>query len=180
MSRRIVYKWIISVKEVIYNSYYNRIIFFIPFTILSVFCIINCPRCLFFIHAFSNNLITGTEFKHLPPCWSVLENKIKRANYLAKLIKNCTEHIYNFDDPGTQGWTINSKNQYEVEFFSGAQYPQLIENEAPNLIASVSADEDSDIQLSSDDESEYEASSDEADNQSTDDEYTDNDHIIFE
>lgn len=113
----------------------------------------------------NNNFIIGTEFKCLPPCLSVLVNKIERANYLARIIKTCNQNNLWFADPGNHGWIKNSNNQFEIDFYSGPQFPEVIEKEVHNL-NEASSDEESDISLS--DESDYESSSDEMGNQSSD------------
>lgn len=111
-------------------------------------------------------MIIGTEFKCLPPCLPVLVNKVERANYLATIIKTCNQNNILFAEPGNHGWIKNSSNRYEIDFYAGPQFPQIIENEAHNL-NEASSDEESDINLS--DESDYESSSDESGSQSSDD-----------
>lgn len=75
----------------------------------------------------------NTDLKNLPPCFYVLSNKIKRANYLVYMMKQCTKNIIKFSDASKHGWKINTDHQYEIDFFSGPQYPELEEAESISI-----------------------------------------------
>lgn len=102
----------------------------------------------------------GIEFKYLPPCSPVLHNKMKRSNYIASMFKNCSQNFILLDSPENHGYTKNESNQFEIEFFSGPQYPPLLENESQNLNEfeddSSSGDEN---EINLENETDYESSS---------------------
>lgn len=56
----------------------------------------------------------------MPPCKSVLLNKIYRTNYLAKMVKFAQENTI---DQAKDGWYINESNEMEIEYFSGDPFP---------------------------------------------------------
>lgn len=61
----------------------------------------------------------------MPPCRSVLECKIDRANYLSVLIKNCNNNMIQFTDPGLHGWA-KSGNKYKIQFYACPQFPDFL------------------------------------------------------
>lgn len=80
------------------------------------------------------------------------------------MFKNCNQNYVLFDDPCNHGWTKNASNQYEIEFFSGPQYPPLIEKESQNLNAFENDDSsDDEIEINLDHETDYDSSSHESD-----------------
>lgn len=85
-----------------------------------------------------------------------------------------------YNAPDEHGWKINLKNQYEIDFFAGLQYPELGESINEKLPPKPKRNEilDDDTENSfSDDESEYVSiiTTDE-----TDDDYDTDDPSIFE
>lgn len=97
------------------------------------------------------------DFKHLPPCQSVLRMKIERTNYLAGIIKSSSE---NYIGAPKNGWFINENGELEMEYFSGNPYPEIV----TNMSRSNDSDSDEEFQLSSEDE-------DETDGESSDDDW---------
>lgn len=39
---------------------------------------------------------TGIDFKNIPPCRAVLYNKVRRSNYIAKMIKSANQNFIEF------------------------------------------------------------------------------------
>lgn len=69
--------------------------------------------------------ITGINFKAMPPCESVLLNKIRRSIQVTQLIKQ--SQMNNLDVPSaSDGWLINDDGKYGIEYFSGLPYPDQI------------------------------------------------------
>lgn len=54
-----------------------------------------------------------------------MTNKIKRTNYLVRLIKNADKNFNEEGDPGVNGWTLNG-SKFEINFFDGEQFPENI------------------------------------------------------
>lgn len=99
----------------------------------------------------------------MPPCQRVLRNKIKRANYITGIVKNAVENELNFGDPSKQGWRLmNDKDEYEVCYFDGAQYPEI---KSDDIFDNLEETEDFDMEMISindsedDEEEEYEVES---------------------
>lgn len=95
-------------------------------------------------------LLSGLDLKNLPPCKSVLLNKIKRTHILANMIKSSSQNIINLVAVGN-GWIMNTDNELEIEYFTGNTYPRCITDIADNDAAKNDEDED-EIYRSSDDE----------------------------
>lgn len=70
-------------------------------------------------------IISGTDFKNLPPCQSVLEKKIIRANYIAYMIKQA---IYNTIDPPSEGWSTDEYGKMSIDYFEGDPFPKNIKD----------------------------------------------------
>lgn len=94
----------------------------------------------------------------MPPSKKVLENKIKRTNYLSRLLKNASTNNLDLDNPEQHGWLIE-QDEYVLDFFSGPQYPDFFTNNCDSeRIQHDNMDEDDNMHdvtvLSSDDENE--------------------------
>lgn len=100
----------------------------------------------------------------MPPSKSTLINKIKRTNYLARLIKSCAINNIDLDDPQMHGWSVDEK-EYVIDFYSGPQYPEFFVNNQDSYEVK-SDDEDNLINdaniFSSDEESDYNFEQDES------------------
>lgn len=60
-------------------------------------------------------------------------NKIKRANYVTRMITNAMKNDLVWNDPSKHGWRkVEGKSEYEVSFFHGAQYPEILCSEYVN------------------------------------------------
>lgn len=99
------------------------------------------------------NFLLGLEFKNMPPCKSVLLNKIKRANSLSQMIKTSSEKTI---DLSWNGWFINENNELEIEYFTGNPFPEIIITMATDNIPENQEEEedDTDQYFSSDDDEE--------------------------
>lgn len=94
----------------------------------------------------------GVDFKNMPPCRAVLLNKIKRTNDLSRMIK--LAHNKNISTP-KNGYIINSKNEMEIDYFSGDSYPTSITNIAAD-ISEQDTEDDADLHITfSDGEYDY-------------------------
>lgn len=96
----------------------------------------------------------GIDFKSMPPCKRVILNKAHRTRYFAHVIKNASD---NFIEKPSDGWTINEKNEMEIEYFSGDSYPDSI----ANIECDEQCDEDNEALYSSSDDDESDISDDE-------------------
>lgn len=73
-------------------------------------------------------IILGVDFKNMPPCQRVLLNKIRRSNHLSHMVKSSSKNFIGLQDCTSGAWIINENNQMEIDYFSGAAYPDNIEN----------------------------------------------------
>lgn len=99
----------------------------------------------------------GLDFKNMPPCKSVLVNKIARVDYLTRILKSPCESIIGAPD---SGWQTND-GKLEIRYFSGSPYPESI----ADMTCSDDSDNDEEFQLSSGDE-------EESDHDSSDDDWS--------
>lgn len=105
----------------------------------------------------------------MPPCKSVLQNKIKRSNYIAKLIKSAVINNIETDDPCRHGWTLD-EHAYVIDFYVGSMYPEeLIDLESEITFDSDTDDEDGNTSQSDDDDENDDMEENDAD---SDDEVT--------
>lgn len=93
------------------------------------------------------------DFKNLPPSKSVLLHKIERTIYLARMIKCSSENFFGVPQ---KGWMANENGELEIEYFSGAVYPESI---ADMTYADENSDNDDECQRSSDDEEDSDGNS---------------------
>lgn len=89
----------------------------------------------------------------MPPCKSVLLNKIKRTNFLSQMIKN--SFADKISSPSS-GWFINENNELEIEYFTGDPFPEVITSMESDNISEDEQEEEEDLDqyLSSDDDDE--------------------------
>lgn len=89
----------------------------------------------------------------MPPCESVLLNKIKRTTKITRMILSSKENF--IDLPSVNdGYCLDENNLFSIEYFSGSPYPENIaelirENNNNN---NESDDENSDVCSSDDDQ----------------------------
>lgn len=83
-----------------------------------------------------------------------LLNKIKRTNYVSKMIKNSSQNNICFPDVTDHGWQ-NINGEYLIEFFSGPSYPENVVEFLKNDHENKTDDEEEE-----DTEPEYETDSD--------------------
>lgn len=102
-------------------------------------------------------LFTGVDFKNMPPCKGVLFKKIQRVVYLANMIKCSNENRIGRTEGG---WILNECNEFEIDFFDGSPFPDLITNISIDNPKDNDDDEDNE-----DDEDEYFDSSDESEDE---------------
>jgi hypothetical protein len=69
----------------------------------------------------------------MPPCQRVVVNKIKRTNYLTRLIKNADRNFIEDIDPSDHGW-IKLQNKIEIQFYDGNQFPENLASRAVDEI----------------------------------------------
>lgn len=93
----------------------------------------------------------------MPPCESVLLNKIKRTQSVTRMIKSCSNNSIYLPE-AIDGYCLNENQEYMIEYFSGCPYPEsfadLIDDNLKNNNDASSSDEDN-CNISSSDE-EYE------------------------
>lgn len=93
--------------------------------------------------------ISGIDFKHLPPCQSVLKKKIVRANYLAYMMKRAT--INTINSP-SEGWCNDEYGKMSIDYFDGDPFPKNITDITPQT-----DDDDSDAPIDDSTGSEYDS-----------------------
>lgn len=103
--------------------------------------------------------IRGISPHNMPPCHSVLVNKVRRANYVAYTWKNASQKNPCDLKPEDHGWLLQD-NYYVINWYDGDQLPESI----LNIIS-----DDTDPQVDDADEEMPLCSSDESDD--SDDEY---------
>ena len=86
-------------------------------------------------------VIKHTDPSLLPPCHTVLANKIKQTNYVAYMWKNADQPDPIMCDAEESGW-VTRDGIYAINWFEGDQIPQEIENEA--IMDSSHSDDDDD------------------------------------
>lgn len=95
--------------------------------------------------------ISGIDFKNLPPCQSVLEKKIVRANTLAYMIKQATNNTINLP---TEGWHTDEYGKIRIDYFDGDPFPE-------NITDLALQSDDDDLDDLTDDSTSYEEDSEE-------------------
>ena len=97
--------------------------------------------------------IKGINPSSMPPCHSVLLNKIRRTNYVATLWKKARVHQPCVLKAEDHGWKLN-ESAYRINWFEGEQLPQnivdILDEKDPD------SEEDSSIYSESSDDSETE------------------------
>ena len=88
--------------------------------------------------------IKETDSSQMPPCNSVLMEKIKRANLVAGVWKKAILACPATMDPEENGWVLEG-NQYKIHWFEGRQVPENV----CTYIADLEEDDDDDIHYSS-------------------------------
>lgn len=110
-------------------------------------------------------LFTGIDFKNIPPSEPEFVEKVKRASYIAKIIKNADRNLIELPDPTNHGWVF-ADGEYGINFFSGLQFPSSL-NEFCSEYVKGHDEEESDQDASDRDERfedyDYEDDSDESD-----------------
>lgn len=91
----------------------------------------------------------------MPPCESVLLNKIKRTQNVARMIKLSGHNVIDLPK-AIDGYFKNEKNEYALEYFPGCPYPENVAdlmtgNFSNNNYSTSNSDEDF-CDLSSSDE----------------------------
>jgi len=102
--------------------------------------------------------IKSTDPCCLPPCKDVLQQKIKRANYVAHLWKNARNSNPIQFQAHDHGWKLVDTNKLEIVWFEGSQSPSNLctelaedasfayneedDDDGETMIYSVSADEE--------------------------------------
>lgn len=92
----------------------------------------------------------------MPPCKTVLINKINRTNYLARMIKCSSQNII---DAPENGWFMNESGELEIEYFTGSPYPETI----TDIACAEIGEEEEETRVSSDDEGESDEDADDED-----------------
>ena len=69
--------------------------------------------------------IKGADASVLPPCGPVLQQKIKRANYVTYIWKHASEQFILELDPCNHGWSLVN-DEFTVNWFDGLQIPSDI------------------------------------------------------
>lgn len=94
----------------------------------------------------------------MPPCQTVLLNKIKRTNNVTRMIKSAGK-IFIEIPKAIDGFCLNDNNEFAIEYFSGYPYPENIESimnqnhcDNNNSNRNSNCDDDLDFGLSSSDE----------------------------
>lgn len=87
------------------------------------------------------------DFKTMPPCRSVLHNKVKRANFIAHMVKTCCNNTIIFDTPDKHGWVFND-NQFIVDYIDGLQFPENLVYEATSMLGENDTEDNEDEQYS--------------------------------
>ena len=86
----------------------------------------------------------------------MLQQKIKRANYVTYIWKHASEHFILELDPCNHGWSLVN-DEFTVNWFEGLQIPSDIGDTIDPVMFEEDGDEDRDKELivaSSDDDSE--------------------------
>ena len=94
----------------------------------------------------------------MPPCHSVLTNKVKRANYIASVWKHANQAEPCAWDPLQHGWVLEPDDGFQINWFNGDQVPKDI----VNILDGGSATDD-------DNDSDHAYGTDESDTESEDD-----------
>lgn len=92
----------------------------------------------------------------MPPCESVLLNKINRTLKVTRMIKSCKENLIVLPE-ANDGYCLNESNVFSIEYFSGSPYPENIAdllkgNVNNNHNNNLDSDDESSDVCSSDDE----------------------------
>lgn len=87
----------------------------------------------------------------MPPCKSVLLNKIKRTNFLANMVKSSSKTTMDLNALEC-GWIMNADNELEIEYFNGNPYPETITDMASGDVSDNEEEEEAETYLSSDDD----------------------------
>lgn len=90
----------------------------------------------------------------MPPCKKVLLNKIYRTNQITQMIKGSRNPMVYIPQP-TNGWTLDAKNRFRVEYFDGNAYPEDVNYETDQDGESEVDDSDNSIILSDSDDDKY-------------------------
>ena len=97
----------------------------------------------------------GTDPSHLPPCHSVLIQKIYRTNFVSYIWKKANVGFLNLLLPQNNGWQLKD-NLYSINWYEGSQVPESVCNSIEE--SELNEDDNDDMQQynSSSDESEAE------------------------
>ena len=76
--------------------------------------------------------IKGCDASLLPPCQSVLSNKVRRCNFIAHTWKNAHKSNTTSMQPENNGWHLLDQN-YSITWFEGDQMPQIISNDVDQI-----------------------------------------------
>lgn len=89
----------------------------------------------------------------MPPCESVLLNKIRRTQSATRMIKSCGTNLV-YLPKVNDGYCFNESNAFMIEYFPGCPYPENIANLIKdNSITNSNNDDETNYDLSdSDDE----------------------------
>lgn len=91
----------------------------------------------------------------MPPCASVLLNKIKRTLNITRMIKSCNKNTIDLPK-AIEGYCLNENNEYTIEYFAGYPYPEnltdLINDNIPNNNNDAANSDEDNCELSSSDE----------------------------
>ena len=91
-----------------------------------------------------------TDSSNLPPCQSVLLEKIKRANLVTHMWKNAILKASHTWPPEENGWLLEN-GHYTIKWFSGQKFPDVITTHINQSLDMMPVDQDN---CSSSDESE--------------------------
>ncbi len=89
----------------------------------------------------------GIDPSHLPPCASVLYQKIKRTNLVVAMWRNAGRAKPNLMDPVKHGW-IKEQSRYKLQWYEGLCVPEVV-------IGYITEDDDQPQQISDNDDQDW-------------------------
>lgn len=87
----------------------------------------------------------------MPPCESVLLNKMKRTLNVTRMIKSSSKNTVDLPK-AEEGYCLNEKNEYTIEYFTGYPYPDNFTGTNLNNNSNASSSDEDNCDVSSSDE----------------------------